>query len=298
MSRPDIPNLDLTDLAGPQLADAGLHCEALGTLASQLGRSMFTHRHDRFFQVHYVRDGAVRVQLEDVLYQLRGPMVFLTPPAFLHAFVTEDDADGYVLTVDQQLLWPMLDDETTWPSGQSAVMPVCLALGTLVGDHADEARRMVCLFDQLHTEYSGGRPGRSQSLLLLARLVFIGLLRLSSQALETPPSCREELQIFRGFGALIEARFRDHWTLPRYAGSLGVTEQRLHDVCRQVAGKPPKKLINERLIQEARRLLLSTSQSVSQVGYSLGFEDPAYFGRFFLRHVGVAPGSYRTDMAS
>lgn len=298
MSRPDIPNLDLTDLAGPHLADAGLHCEALGTLASQLGRSMFTHRHDRFFQVHYVQSGAVRVQLEDVLYQLRGPMVFLTPPAFLHAFVTEDDAEGHVLTVDQQLLWPMLDDEATWPSGQAAVVPVCLAVDALVGEHADEAHRVACLLDQLQAEYAGRRPGRAQSLLLLARLVFISLLRLSSQALRAPPSCREELQVFRHFGMLIEAHLREHWTLPQYAGVLGLTEQRLNEICRRVAGKPPKRLINERLLQEARRLLLYTGQPVSQVGYALGFEDPAYFGRFFLKHVGVAPGSYRAAMAS
>ncbi|CDM25313.1 Transcriptional activator of 4-hydroxyphenylacetate 3-monooxygenase operon, XylS/AraC family [Castellaniella defragrans 65Phen] len=297
MSRQDIPNLDLSHIAGPDHADADLHYEALGTLASQLGRSMAMHRHDQFFQVHYVLEGMVRVQLEDGLYRLRGPMVFLTPPAFLHAFVTDDDADGHVLTVRPQSLWPMPHDDTVWPASGAQIAPVCLSIGALEGEHADEARRMDQLFDLLRREHAGWRPGRDQSLLLLARLIFISLLRLSSQALGSPPPCREELQLFQQFSALMEARFREHWTLSRYAAELGIGEQRLNEVCRRMTGKPPKRLINDRLMQEARRLLLYSGQAVSQVGYALGFDDPAYFGRFFLRQADESPGSYRARMA-
>ncbi|MBV6273568.1 4-hydroxyphenylacetate catabolism regulatory protein HpaA [Alcaligenaceae bacterium CGII-47] len=297
MLKQDIPNLDLTHIAGPQHADADLHYEALGTLASQLGRNMSMHRHDCFFQVHYVKNGAVGVQMEDRLYRLQGPMVFLTPPAFLHAFITDDDADGHVLTVRQQLLWPIFDDDAAWTGGAANVAPACLAIEALDGEHAAEAQRMCVWFEQLNAEFFAHRPGRTQSLLLLTRLIFISLLRLSSQALVSPPPCHEDLQIFQGFSSLIEGRFRQHWNIPQYADSLGVAEQHLNSVCRRIANKPPKRLIYERLMQEARRLLLYTSQPVSEVGYALGFSDPAYFSRFFLRYAGMTPGSYRTGMA-
>ncbi|MFT0532776.1 4-hydroxyphenylacetate catabolism regulatory protein HpaA [Castellaniella hirudinis] len=292
----DIPNLQLTHIAGPQYADDDLHYEALGTLASQLGRQMFMHRHDRYFQVHYVLEGPVRVQLEDRVYRLQGPMVFLTPPAFVHAFVTDDHADGHVLTVRQQLLRPLLNDAASW-SGGAHVAPLCLALAGLDGEAAHEARRMDGLFGQLQQEYTGQRHGRAQSLALLAQLIFISLLRLSPRALESPPACRETLQLFLGFSTLMEDGFCRHWPIPHYAGQLGISEQRLNEICHGIAGKPPKRLINERLMQEARRLLLYTNQPVSQVGYRLGFEDPAYFGRFFLRHAGQTPGNYRSHMA-
>ncbi|MHA3905211.1 4-hydroxyphenylacetate catabolism regulatory protein HpaA [Castellaniella sp. WN] len=297
MPQRDIPNLDLGHIAGPDHADADLHYEALGTLASQLGRSMAMHRHDQFFQVHYVLDGMVRVQLEDRLYRLRGPMVFLTPPAFLHAFVTDDDADGHVLTVRRQLLWPMPYDDAAWPGGGVRIAPVCLSIGVLEGEYAAEARCMDQLFGMLRREHAGRRPGQAQGLALLARLIFISLLRLSSQALASPPPCREELQLFQRFSALMEARFREHWTLSRYAADLAIGEQRLNEVCRRMTGKPPKRLVNDRLMREARRLLLYTGQAVGQVGYALGFDDPAYFGRFFLRQAGESPGSYRSRMA-
>ncbi len=297
MSRQGIPNLDLSHIAGPDHADADLHYEALGTLASQLGRSMAMHRHDQFFQVHYVLNGMVRVQLEDRLYRLPGPMVFLTPPAFLHAFVTDDDADGHVLTARPRSLWPVPHDDAAWPGGGARIAPVCLRIGELEGEYAAEARCMDQLFGLLRREHAGRRPGREQSLALLARLIFVSLLRLSSQALASPPPCREELQLFQRFSALMEARFREHWTLSRYAADLSIGEQRLNEVCRRMTGKPPKRLINDRLMQEARRLLLYTGQAVGQVGYELGFDDPAYFGRFFLRQAGESPGGYRARMA-
>ncbi|MGB3275567.1 MAG: 4-hydroxyphenylacetate catabolism regulatory protein HpaA [Castellaniella sp.] len=297
MSRQAIPNLDLSHIAGPDHADADLHYEALGTLASQLGRSMAMHRHDQFFQVHYVLNGMVRVQLEDRLYRLQAPMVFLTPPAFLHAFVTDDDADGHVLTVRPRSLGPMPRDGMAWPGDGAQIAPVCLPIEALEGEYAAEAHCMDLLFGLLRREHAERRPGQAQSLTLLARLIFISLLRLSSEALASPPPCREELQLFQQFSALMEAHFREHWTLPRYAADLAIGEQRLNEVCRRMTGKPPKRLINDRLMQEARRLLLYTGQAVSQVGYELGFDDPAYFGRFFLRQAGESPGIYRARMA-
>ncbi|WP_416233200.1 helix-turn-helix domain-containing protein [Castellaniella sp.] len=45
-------------------------------------------------------------------------------------------------------------------------------------------------------------------------------------------------------------------------------------------------------MQEAKRLLLHSGQSVSQICFALGFRDPAYFSRFFRHHVGMPPSDY------
>jgi len=46
-------------------------------------------------------------------------------------------------------------------------------------------------------------------------------------------------------------------------------------------------------LQEAKRLLLFTTASASEICYELGFKDPAYFNRFFSRQTGLSPGDYR-----
>jgi AraC family 4-hydroxyphenylacetate 3-monooxygenase operon regulatory protein len=82
-------------------------------------------------------------------------------------------------------------------------------------------------------------------------------------------------------------------SLRRMSGLLA--EARLNDICRRIAGLPSKRLVFDRLMQEAKRLRLFTGSSVNEICYQLGFKDPAYFSRFFTRNAGVTPGEYRVS---
>ena len=52
-------------------------------------------------------------------------------------------------------------------------------------------------------------------------------------------------------------------------------------------------MLDDRALLEARRLLLYSQMSVADIAYAVGFEDAAYFSRFFARHVGQPPRAYR-----
>jgi AraC-like DNA-binding protein len=119
----------------------------------------------------------------------------------------------------------------------------------------------------------------------------VSLLRLCSNSLKATPARHEDLKIFHRFNELIEVHYQQHWPLSRYAEGIGVTEARLNDVCRRIADLPSKRLIMERLMQEAKRLLLFTGSSANEICYQLGFKDPAYFSRFFQRYAQLTPGS-------
>ncbi|MCG4454944.1 4-hydroxyphenylacetate catabolism regulatory protein HpaA [Pseudomonas sp. MMS21-TM103] len=288
-----IPNINIGQVYDQRYADADVHYEALGKLADFFGRNMPVHRHDRFFQVHYVKSGVVRVYLDDRRFQQEGPMFFLTPPTFPHAFVTQPESDGHVLTVRQDLIWPLLEEQSGLAAGPQ-IAPVCVAIGDLEAKFTGEITRLNLLFDELRSEFADDRPGRAMSLTALTRLIFISLLRLSARSVKAHPARREDLQIFQRFNVLIEANYPEHWPLERYAEQLGVTEARLNDICRRVADLPSKRLIFDRLMQEAKRLLLFTGGTVNEICFQLGFKDPAYFSRFFSRHAGITPGDYRT----
>ncbi|MCU9947693.1 4-hydroxyphenylacetate catabolism regulatory protein HpaA [Pseudomonas sp. PDM13] len=292
MASSPIPNIDIGQVYDQRYADADVHYEQLGRLADFFGRNMPVHRHDRFFQVHYVKSGSVRVYLDEQQYHRQGPLFFLTPPTIPHAFVTEADADGHVLTVRQQLVWPLLEAGLGLAAGPQ-IGAVCVAFDELDDSFAAEVQRLDQLFDYLGEEFRTERFGRGESLEALTRLIFISLLRLSTRSLKAQPARRDDLQFFHRFNALIEEHYPQHWALAEYAGQIGVTEARLNDICRRIAGLPSKRLVHERLMQEARRLLLFTGSSVNEICYQLGFKDPAYFSRFFSRHAGITPGEYR-----
>lgn len=78
-----------------------------------------------------------------------------------------------------------------------------------------------------------------------------------------------------------------------YAHEIGVTPAHLNVLCRQTVDKSALEMIHERLMLEARRNLVYTSMTISQVSYATGFSDPAYFTRFFKREAGVSPKEFR-----
>jgi AraC family 4-hydroxyphenylacetate 3-monooxygenase operon regulatory protein len=276
-----IPNINIGQVYDQRYSDAEVHYDKLGNLAGFFGRNMPVHRHDRFFQVHYVKSGVVRVYLDDQQYVESGPMFFLTPPTVPHAFVTEADADGHVLTVRQQLVWTLIEAHPSLASGAA-----CVALGS-------DALSLEPLLEELCSEINAERAGRTAALESLTRLIMIRLLRLCADSLPARPMRHEDLRIFHRFNELIEAHYLEHWPLVRYAEAIGVTQARLNDVCRRLADLPSKRLILERVMQEAKRLLLFTGSSANEICYQLGFKDPAYFSRFFLRYARVTPGEYR-----
>jgi len=74
---------------------------------------------------------------------------------------------------------------------------------------------------------------------------------------------------------------------------LQTSEARLRRACLAVTGRPPIELVHSRVLVEAERQLRYTSMPVTQVAYYLGFDDPAYFTRFFTRRMGLSPRAFR-----
>lgn len=99
--------------------------------------------------------------------------------------------------------------------------------------------------------------------------------------------------IFANFNKLLEQNFRSQHTVSFYADELAVSSRKLIETCQLYCDKSPTQLIRERLILEARRLLLHSKYSIKEIAYFLGFEDPAYFNRFFRKNEQISAGSYR-----
>jgi AraC-like DNA-binding protein len=99
------------------------------------------------------------------------------------------------------------------------------------------------------------------------------------------------------FRRLVERDFRSRHRPAEYADELGVSPGHLSALCRARLRESAGRVVRRRLALEARRLLAHTELTAAQVGYVLGFEDPAYFARFFRRETGSAPSAYRLTSA-
>src|SRR5690606_33267418 len=161
----------------------------------------------------------------------------------------------HVLSVRQHVLQALFSEDPGGMLEQRLNQAFCMEL-----DASDaQSRRLSGYFELIRAEFSEAQALRELNLLALARLAFATMARLSSAAVQSMPDRglrQVDVRIFREFNNLIEAHYREHWQLGRYASALAVTETRLNDICRRVGNLPSKRFVHDRLMQEAKRLLL------------------------------------------
>ena len=83
-------------------------------------------------------------------------------------------------------------------------------------------------------------------------------------------------------------------TVQQFADALHVSPAYLSGMLRSLTGQTAQQHLHRKLIEHAKQLLLSSSMTVSEAAYALGFEYPQYFNRLFKQKTGMTPGAYRS----
>ena len=99
------------------------------------------------------------------------------------------------------------------------------------------------------------------------------------------------------FNNLIDEHYKEGLTIGQYAALLFISARTLSDLTNQLLGKSPSLMVQERIVLEAKRLLLHSDQHVNQVGYTLGFEDPSYFVKYFKKHTKMSPTEFKKSIS-
>jgi AraC family transcriptional activator of pobA len=99
------------------------------------------------------------------------------------------------------------------------------------------------------------------------------------------------------FRGLVDRSYRRRLPVAHYADRLGISQTHLNRVCRAAFQDSALGVIDRRVVLEATRELTFTLKSVKEIAASLGFDDAAYFTRFFTKHVGLSPLKFRERQA-
>jgi len=103
-----------------------------------------------------------------------------------------------------------------------------------------------------------------------------------------------ELQ-FAEYKELVEENYQKGFTVQAYADLLHISSKTLNTITKKIVHKSASQVITDRIILQAKRLLKFTSLQIGEIGFRIGFEDPSYFVKYFKRHVGNSPNSYRNQ---
>ncbi|MBL4708724.1 MAG: helix-turn-helix domain-containing protein [Flavobacteriales bacterium] len=97
------------------------------------------------------------------------------------------------------------------------------------------------------------------------------------------------------FKQLIEEQYLEIHNVSEYAAMLNSSEKQLSSATKKELGVSPKELIYNRIILEAKRLVLYTNYSFQEIAFFLSYSDASHFAKFFKRKTGFSPGNFRED---
>ena len=104
-----------------------------------------------------------------------------------------------------------------------------------------------------------------------------------------------ETKLFKDFSTLVDLNFKKEHSVTYYGERLGLSPKSITKHFQKIGATTPSDYIKNRIILEAKRQLIYSDDSVKQIAYGLGFNDPAYFTRFFTKTATISPLQFKKD---
>ncbi|MEM6619116.1 MAG: AraC family transcriptional regulator [Pseudomonadota bacterium] len=149
-------------------------------------------------------------------------------------------------------------------------------------------------FDRIQAEFNTTGLGRNRAVEYLVGLLTVNVARMAEKHAKRPED-NASRRLMEAFVNALERDYRSAKTLTQYAADLGVTPTHLTRVCQQTNGKSASRMIQERVLTEARQMLTNTDHKILEISNRLGFSSPAYFTRLFSQKQGQTPKEFRAS---
>ena len=151
------------------------------------------------------------------------------------------------------------------------------------------------LFRLFKKEFERTEHFQGEMLMVLLRKLLIMFKRIIAKLGQTKKISNNPSSVIEEFNVLLESHFRDKHKVNDYAAMLHRSPKSISSIIKKSTKKTALSLINERILIEARRLLLLSDKTSEEISYHLGYRDPSHFSKFFKKNVGTSPTHFRKN---
>jgi AraC-like DNA-binding protein len=259
----------------------------MGSLSS----TALPHRHV-FYEIIYIRRGKGAHVIDFEPYPIVSGSLYLFSPEQIHFWQITEPVDGVRIKFSENFfLHPPAELYLTEHLDffHNAESPRNLVLED---DQGDEIKT---LLEMIEKEYRSDGYVRDLKLRSYLIILLIEIQRMWMAG-------HRKRDVVRGsalvslFKKMVSKEFLTQRFTAYYAEKLGISEAYLHELTKENTGWTPGQMIRKEIVMEAKRMLAHTTDTISEIGYKLHFEDPSYFGRFFKRETGASPKAFRAHI--
>ena len=160
----------------------------------------------------------------------------------------------------------------------------------------EDYRRLDLLFNVFLDEFSEPDDNlKTEMLRVILKRLIVKLTRIYKRQTELTHLEDNELDLIRRFNLLVEINYKELHQVQDYADLLHKSSKTISNLFTKYSEHSPLEVIHNRLILEAKRLLLYTDKSAKEIAYDLGFSDIPNFSRFFKKNMSLSPTQYREE---
>lgn len=248
---------------------------------------LLPHGHDFYMSV-LITAGSGTHQIEFNNYMIKPGSVFMLSPGTVHTWELSDDIDGYVFFhtkefYDLNFSYEKVDNYPFFCSFCST--PVIVLKKAVL-------KKIESIFSEIVREYHGNELMKFKKLASMVNILYIELSRKYLPQKMSDNQYQPYLAKVRQLEELINKHYVDIKSPGQYARLMYVSEKHLNRMVKVSLNKTTSDLISERIILEAKRMLVFSDKNIAEIVAALGYTDNAYFFRFFKKKTALTPTAF------
>ena len=239
------------------------------------------HRHNFYLLVLFT-SGSGKHVIDFDAFEVKPGSLFVLQPGQMHYWELSQNTQGYIVFFSQEIYNLYFGNKkiTDYPFYQSVRnTPEIFIM-------AEELKKLLPYFDLMVNNL--GNPAIILNLLDCIHLE-IAHMYLSDTHHATP-SYNHKMQQFETF---LEQFYKTQKSPSFYAKNMNITLKHLNRICKETINQTVTEHITNRVVLEAKRLLINPNYTVNQIADILGFENYSYFTRLFKQKTGITPREFR-----
>lgn len=237
------------------------------------------HKHNDYFEIIFLTKGTGSHTIDTIEYKIQPPVVFNIRKEQVHFWDINTAPEGFVFIIKKNFIDNCLDKDIKNLISELSALTCLFPNDTAVID----------MSNMLLKEYESKKNKNYQ--------VIEGLLKaLLAKFLQTAIISSTKIKCNSIYQKLILLLSKENELtnkVSHYAQLLNTSPQNLNAICRKETGQSSTEVISNYIINEAKRLLLYTDLTVSEIAGKLDFKDNSHFSKYFKRNVGNTPIAFR-----